>query len=219
MLFSSLSDGMDLQANLLDDPIAIISSACRLPLGITSASQLWDAFCNGDSKATFTSPDAVPDTRCPGLRPFFKETKIGAAGWLGREGMESFDPTFFNISPAEAEVLRPNTRLSLELTWEALERAGVPPSSLRGKNVALSIGMGAEDGWDLHRFSDEGRGAFDHRWGANAEPSGVSGHVAHYFDFQGPSSVISTACSSAAFALRDGKCYSLLPLITLKFAI
>lgn len=191
--------------HLPDDPIAIVSSACRLPLGITSPSQLWDAFCGKfNSREVFTSPKSVPESRHSDPSAFIDPARVGGAGWLGSEGIELFDATFFNISPAEAEVLRPNTRLALELTWEALERAGIPPASVRGKNVAVSIGVGTEDGWDLRRFSEDRSEAFDHRWAANSDPSGVSGQVAHYFDFRGPSSVISTACSSGAFALRDG---------------
>ncbi|KAL5514190.1 hypothetical protein ACEPAG_2278 [Sanghuangporus baumii] len=191
--------------NLQVDPIAIVSSACRLPLGITSPSQLWDALCGKiDPKGILASPDSVPESRHPDPTAFIDPSRVGGAGWLGSEGIELFDPTFFNISPAEAEILRPNTRLALELTWEVLERAGIPPASVRGKNVAVSIGVGTEDGWDLRRFSDDRSEAFDHRWAANSDPSGVSGQVAHYFDFRGPSSVISTACSSGAFALRDG---------------
>ncbi|EJC99606.1 ketoacyl-synt-domain-containing protein [Fomitiporia mediterranea MF3/22] len=191
--------------NLQKNPIAIVSSACRLPLGITSPSQLWDAFCNyGDSRSTFTSPESVPGSRKLDNLPRISSTKVGGAGWLGPEGIESFDPNFFNISPAEAEVLRPNARLALELTWELLERAGIPPASLRERNVAVSIGMGTEDGWDIRRFSDDKFDAFDHRWAANSDPSGVSGRVSHFFDFRGPTSVISSACSSGSFALRDG---------------
>lgn len=188
------------------DPIAIVSSACRLPLGITRPSQLWDAFCNSEgSRSIFTSTDSVPSSRSADARTFVDPMRVGGAGWLGKEGIEQFDPAFFNISPAEADALRPNTRLALELTWEAFEKAGIPPSSLRGTNVAVSIGVGTEDGWDLRRFSESGKKNFDYRWAANSDPSGVSGQVAHFFDFCGPCSVISSACSSGAMALRDGK--------------
>ena len=122
--------------------------------------------------------------------------------------MEEFDPAFFNITPGEAETLRPNTRLALELTWEALERAGVPPSSLRGKNVSTFIAMGAEDGWDTRRYIEDGPSTFNHHWAANTDPSGVSGRVAHFFDFRGPTATISSACSSAASALREGQLFS-----------
>lgn len=191
--------------NLCDDPVAVLSASCRLPGGIKNTADLWSAFCDGDRSITSVP---APASRCFKPHSFSTHENIGKAGWLGEEGVETFDPGFFNITPAEAETLRPNARLALELTWEALERAGIPPSTLRGKNISVSIGMGTEDGWDLRRYHDDDASAFGPHWAASSDPSGVPGHVAHFFDFHGPVSSVSTGCSSAAFALRDGTQYS-----------
>lgn len=188
--------------DIRNDPAALIGSSCRLPGGVTRPSQLWEALLSGSEEIFTASP---PASRLLDGQSLFDTDRVGKAGFLGAEGVEYFDASFFNITPAEAQVLRPNTRLALELTWEALESAGIRPSALRGKNVSVTIGVGAEDGWDLKRYSDEGIGAFDGHWAASSDPSGVSGRISHFFDFHGSCNVVSTACSSAAFALRDGE--------------
>jgi acyl transferase domain-containing protein len=128
----------------------------------------------------------------------------GQGGWLGEEGVEQFDPAFFGIPLPEASTLRPNVRLGLELTYEALQNAGIPPSSLRGKRVSVSIGVGTEDGWDMTRWFVDSDAAFDVNWAASSDPSGISGRISHAFDFRGPCNTVSSACASGALALRAG---------------
>lgn len=164
--------------------------------------EVFSFFDRGDWQACSTQP---PASR--GLSPYIsgKNSITGRGGWLGERGVELFDAAFFGISPQEAVTLRPNVRLALELTIEALENAGIPPTSLRGKNVSVSIGVGTEDGWDIKRVKDDGVNAFDQHWACSSDPSGIAGRIAHVFDFRGPCNTVSNACASGAFALRDGK--------------
>lgn len=188
--------------DLTEDSPCIIGSSCRLPGEIIRTDGLWDVFDRGNWEACSTLP---PASR--GFDSFQKSHSPSQCrgGWLGVDGIEDFDAHFFGISPSEALNLRPNTRLALELTWEALENAGIPPSSLRGKNVSVSIGVGTEDGWDLRRVIEDGTAAFDTTWASNSDPSGVAGHIAHIFDFCGPCNTVSNACASGAFAIKEGK--------------
>ncbi|KIJ41089.1 hypothetical protein M422DRAFT_116617, partial [Sphaerobolus stellatus SS14] len=189
----------------------IIGTSCRLPGGILDPQTFWEALNEGRWQECSKYP--------PNSRGFISkmpedqiEASVGRGGWLGEEGIENFDASFFEIHAEEAEILRPNIRLALELTYEALENAGLPPSALRGKNVSVSIGVGTEDGWDIHRWREEGAGAFDQHWAASSDPSGIAGHISHFFDFKGPCNTVSNACASGAFALRDGNlptCHSL----------
>ncbi|KAI0030110.1 thiolase-like protein, partial [Vararia minispora EC-137] len=192
---------MDLTA----DPPCIVGAACRLPGNLAHSSALFARFQSGDWPAASTLP---PPSRAFHLHS--TPESFGRGGWLAENGVESFDAAFFRIPPTESPTLRPNVRLALELTYDALLHAGIPPSSLRGKNVAVAFGVGTEDGWDIRRAAmdddhDGGkRSAFDDNWAASSDPSGVSGRVSHFFDFRGPSSVLSNACASGGFALRDG---------------
>lgn len=190
--------------DLTQDSPCIIGSSCRLPGGVLHTDSVWSVFNQGDWSICSTLP---PPSR--EFSSFFPAHSThgsipGRGGWLGEEGIECFDAEFFKISNSEATTIRPNVRLALELTYEALENAGIPPSSLRGKNVSVSIGIGTEDGWDLKRWKDDGPSAFDHNWAASSDPSGVPGRISHAFDFRGSCNTVSNACASGAFALRDG---------------
>jgi acyl transferase domain-containing protein len=191
-----------------ENPPCIVGYACRLPGGAVRPDTLFDLFNSGDWRAASTLP---PRSRgfdffesIHGVQEGSSRAAFGRGGWLGEQGLEQFDPDFFNIPASEADTLRPNIRLALELTWEALEHAGIPPSTLRGSNVSVSFGGGSEDGWDLHRVKQDEGQAFDKHWVASTDPSGISGRVSHSFDFRGTCNVVANACASGAFALRDG---------------
>ncbi|KAH7872216.1 uncharacterized protein C8R40DRAFT_1173946 [Lentinula edodes] len=183
----------------MHSPLApcIVGLSCRLPGDITDFQSAWNLFADGKKSANSSK---APDTRLES----FQTAPSMRGGWIGKEGVEFFDADFFNIPSREAPNLRPNIRLGLELTHEALENAGIAPSTLRGESIAVCIGMGTEDGWDIKQWGNHASTAFNSQWAANSDPSGVSGHISRFFDFHGPCSNVSSACSSGAFALRDG---------------
>ena len=114
--------------------IAVIGAACRLPGGVRTPADLWRLVIEGGDGV-----GPVPEDRQ--WRPVAENTPEG--GFI--DGAYDFDPAFFSISRREALAMDPVQRLSLELAWEALERAHIDPTGLRGSATAVYVGLMHQD--------------------------------------------------------------------------
>ncbi|MFI2380527.1 beta-ketoacyl synthase N-terminal-like domain-containing protein [Streptomyces sp. NPDC018964] len=188
------------------EPIAIVGMACRLPGEVASPEDFWRLLDEGrDGIAPF------PTDRGWDLAALGGE---GAGSSAAAEGgfvdAAAFDAGFFGISPREAVAMDPQQRLLLETTWEAVERAGLDPVSLRGSRTGVFVGTAGVDyvGVVMNSREDaEGHAT------TGLTASVVSGRVAYAFDLAGPAVTVDTACSSslvaihlAAQSLRQGEC-------------
>jgi phthiocerol/phenolphthiocerol synthesis type-I polyketide synthase C len=111
-----------------------------------------------------------------------------------------FDPTVFGISPREAEQMDPQQRILLQLTWEALEDAGIPPSSLAGSDTGVFVG-GSQTDYAHSMFSDHA--IADPHFATGNALAILANRISYIFDLRGPSVTIDTACSSSLVALHQ----------------
>ncbi|MEV0251183.1 amino acid adenylation domain-containing protein [Nocardia sp. NPDC050712] len=186
----------------------MVSMSCRFGGGVHSVEAMWDTMVSGR--------DTVSEL--PGDRGWDLPHLVGAEGRRAASSTKfghflseatTFDAEFFGISPREAVAMEPQQRLLLETSWEAIERGGIDPRSLRGSRTGVYFGLiQAEYG---PRMADMTRtkGYLD----TGVAASVASGRVAYVLGLRGPSLSIDTACSSslvaihtAIRALRSGEC-------------
>ncbi|OAN26392.1 type I polyketide synthase [Mycolicibacterium iranicum] len=184
------------------EPIAVVGIGCRLPGGVDDADRFWTFLSDGGNGVIrvpadrwdadqFYSPDhTVPGTIC---------NREG--GFLTSWQPDEFDAEFFSIAPREAAAMDPQQRLLMEVTWEALEHAGINPRTLRGTSTGVFIGMTANDYYhsvvgalapeDIDPYIPFG----------NA-PNFAAGRLSYFLGLRGPAVVSDTACSSSLVSIH-----------------
>lgn len=175
--------------------------ACRVAGGNNSPEQLWESLLNrkdasGEIPAMRWEPYYERDPRNA------KELKNTTSRGYFLDNLPDFDASFFGISPKEAEMMDPQQRLTVEVTWEALEDAGIPPSSLAGSDTAVFIGVNSDD---YARLLLEDLPGVEAWMGIGTAFCGIPNRVSYLLDLQGPSTAVDAACASSLVAIHHGR--------------
>ncbi|WP_323848735.1 polyketide synthase Pks13 [Mycolicibacterium mucogenicum] len=179
--------------------IAVVGLATRFPGDMNTPDEMWQALLEGR--------DAITDLPEGRWEEFLSEPRIAErvakartrGGYLS--DIKGFDAEFFALAKMEADNIDPQQRMALELTWEALEFARIPASSLRGESVGVFVGSSTND----YSFLSVSDPSITHPYAITGTASSIiANRVSYFFDFRGPSMAIDTACSSSLVAIHEG---------------
>lgn len=190
--------------------VAIVGLSTRLPGAGDTPESTWEFLINrGDGIRD------LPEGRWSEFTSDPRAAEAVAAantkgGYLDQEVIKGFDAEFFATSPVEVERMDPQQRLTMELTWEALEHARIPANTLKGQPVGMFVGSTGND-FMLLAAMGVGSTEGDEKTPLSAEAYGIMGSVSaiipnrtsYFFDFRGPSVSVDTACSSSLVAVHD----------------
>jgi polyketide synthase PksL len=172
--------------------VAVIGMACKFP-GAKGLDEFWDLLAQAHNAVK-----AIPAQRYgQAYRKKFEESRFPKiAGVL--DGIEEFDAEFFNISPAEAELMDPQHRLFLQTAWHALENAAYVPERLPA-HTGVFVGVSGNDYLSLLNAHDVAVDAYTATGNSHAM---LANRLSYFLGLHGPSQAVDTACSSSLVALH-----------------
>ncbi|HKS47648.1 MAG TPA: beta-ketoacyl synthase N-terminal-like domain-containing protein [Amycolatopsis sp.] len=181
----------------IGEPVAIIGMACRLSGGIDSVEKFWDLLVTGQDVTSEIPADRWADHATSPRNAARLRSTVRHGAFL--DDITGFDAEFFGILPREAEHMDPQQRILLEVAWEALEDAGIPPTSLAGTDTGVYIGAVSND-YERRLLEDvpniEG-------WtGICTQMCGQANRISYTLDLRGPSLTVDTACSASLVAIH-----------------
>jgi phthiocerol/phenolphthiocerol synthesis type-I polyketide synthase D len=180
------------------EPVAVVGIGCRFPGNVTGPDSFWQLLVDGVDTIGEVPPDRWdadafydPDPSASGRMT----TKWG--GFL--PDVDAFDADFFGITPREAVAMDPQHRMLLEVAWEALEHAGIPPDSLSGTRTGVMMGLSS---WDYTIVNIERRADIDAYLSTGTPHCAAVGRISYLLGLRGPAVAVDTACSSSMVAIH-----------------
>ncbi|KAT20750.1 phenolpthiocerol synthesis type-I polyketide synthase PpsB [Mycobacterium tuberculosis TKK_03_0158] len=196
---TSLADEFDRVSRIaVAEPVAVVGIGCRFPGDVDGPESFWDFLVAGRNAISTVPADRWdaeafyhPDPLTPGRMT----TKWG--GFV--PDVAGFDAEFFGITPREAAAMDPQQRMLLEVAWEALEHAGIPPDSLGGTRTAVMMGVYFNEYQSMLSASPQNVDAYS---GTGNAHSITVGRISYLLGLRGPAVAVDTACSSSLVAVH-----------------
>ncbi len=184
------------------EPVAIVGMACRFP-GAPDIPALWRLLEEGGNAVS----EGVPGSGPVRLQELFgnPENLRDACRFCAYvDEIDQFDAGFFRISPVEAELLDPQQRMMLEVSWQALEDAGIDPNRLKESLTGVYSGISNDEYRMLVLDSatpTEAAASLYALSGTNL--NGTSGRVSFVLGLRGPAKAVDAACASSLVSVHD----------------
>lgn len=179
-------------------PIAIVGMGCRFG-HIESLSDFWQLLKAGGNALGPIPTDRFSLEKFYNAQPGMKGKVISQEGAYFRN-IKDFDARFFRISPREAAAMDPQQRVLLEVTWNAIQDAGLTTGQLDGSRTGVYVGLFTSDfrerlvklpDFDVDVYTEIG-----------STRSSTAGRVAYAFNLTGPTVALDAACASSLVAVH-----------------
>ncbi len=182
------------------EPLAIIGIGCRFPGNTNSPEEFWELLI-GKGDALGEIPPDRWDWKAMFAPEFRRAGKINVnrGGFITE--VDKFDAGFFGISPMEASRMDPQQRMVLEVSYEAVQDAGLRLNDLDGSRTAVMVGISSHDYGDIQNSPSERVNIGAHTNVGSALCLAAT-RVSYSYNLKGPSLAVDTACSSSLYAVH-----------------
>ncbi|KAJ4858515.1 KR domain-containing protein [Trichoderma breve] len=191
-------EGQNVGSSIVDD-IAIVGLALRFPGDATSPQKLWDVLERKESQWSEFPKDRL------NIDGYYHPSnqRLGSLSFRGghflKDDISAFDAPFFSIPTEEANAVDPQQRILLEVSYEALENAGIRKEDIDGSDAAVYVGSFVKD-YEYISLRDQ-------NWGPKYAATGngiaiMSNRISYFLNLHGPSMTVDTGCSSSLIAVH-----------------
>ncbi|PEU18951.1 polyketide synthase, partial [Bacillus wiedmannii] len=184
-------------ADTTEETIAIVGMSGKFPMA-SNLDEFWGNISEGKDCIR-----EIPKERWDWEKYYGDPTKeanktnIKWGGFI--DGVGEFDPTFFRISPREAELMDPQQRLLMTYVWKAIEDAGYSAQSLSGTNTAIFV---ATTNSGYSELLSQANVEIEGYSSTGIVPSVGPNRMSYFLNIHGPSEPVETACSSSLVAIH-----------------